>query len=291
MGSKKIRLNSISLYGFIAFAFIGMILIFYVGELQSNISSLNHQLHTLKKSQETALSKDDLEKYIRDSGNNNNNVQGAKEFPKIKYLPADEKKKILVTGGAGFVGSHLVDVLMLQGHDVTVLDNLFTGRRANVEHWIGHPNFKLEIHDVVEPFMREVDQIYHLACPASPPHYQYNPIKTIKTSTHGTLNMLGLAKRVHARMLFTSTSEVYGDPEISPQVETYWGHVNPIGPRACYDEGKRVAETLCYSYMQEWGVEVRVARIFNTFGPRMHPNDGRVVSNFIIQSLKGAPLF
>ncbi len=171
-----------------------------------------------------------------------------------------------------------------------VLDNLFTGRSANIEHWLGHPHFQFFQHDVVQPFYIEVDQIYHLACPASPPHYQYNPIKTIKTSTQGTLNMLGLAKRVKARMLFTSTSEIYGDPEVHPQTEEYWGNVNTMGPRACYDEGKRVAETMCYSYSTEEGVEVRVARIFNTFGPRMHPNDGRVVSNFIIQALKGEPL-
>lgn len=215
---------------------------------------------------------------------------GAKAFPPTKKLGPAEKKRILVTGGAGFVGSNLVDRLMAQGHEVTVLDNLFTGRKENVDHWVGHPRFALEVGDVVDPFMLEVDQIYHLACPASPPHYQYNPIKTIKTSTFGTMNMLGLAKRVKARLLFTSTSEVYGDPEVHPQKEDYWGHVNPIGPRACYDEGKRVAETMCYSYMHEAGVEVRVARIFNTYGPRMHPNDGRVVSNFIIQALQNKPL-
>lgn len=170
---------------------------------------------------------------------------------------------------------------------MTVIDNMFTGRKKNIAQWLGHQNFNLIVHDVVEPIFLEVDQIYHLACPASPPHYQYNPIKTIKTSTEGTLNMLGLAKRVHARMLLTSTSEVYGDPEVHPQKETYWGHVNPIGPRACYDEGKRVAETMMYAYESQGSVEVRVARIFNTFGPRMHPNDGRVVSNFIIQALQG----
>ncbi|CAM9116107.1 unnamed protein product, partial [Hapterophycus canaliculatus] len=208
-------------------------------------------------------------------------------FPPTADLPENDRMRILVTGGAGFVGSHLVDALMKMGHDVIVLDNFFTGRQKNVQHWIGHPNFHLVTHDVVEPIKLEVDQIYHLACPASPPHYQYNPIKTIKTSTQGTLNMLGLAKRTGARMLLTSTSEVYGDPEEHPQRETYWGHVNPIGPRACYDEGKRVAETMMYAYEKQGSMEVRVARIFNTFGPRMHPNDGRVVSNFIIQALQG----
>jgi UDP-glucuronate decarboxylase len=180
----------------------------------------------------------------------------------------------------------LVDRLMMSGHSVIVVDNMFTGRKRNIQQWMGHPNFQLIVHDVVEPIMMEVDQIYHLACPASPPHYQYNPIKTIKTSTQGTINMLGLAKRVEARMLFTSTSEVYGDPEVHPQKETYWGNVNPIGPRACYDEGKRVGETMMYAYEKQANMEVRVSRIFNTFGPRMHPNDGRVVSNFIIQALQ-----
>jgi len=204
----------------------------------------------------------------------------------IAELPDSKRLRILVTGGAGFVGSHLVDRLMMAGHEVIVVDNFFTGRKKNVMHWVGHSNFQLISHDVVEPIMLEVDQIYHLACPASPPHYQYNPIKTIKTSTMGTINMLGLAKRVQARILLTSTSEVYGDPDVHPQPETYWGNVNPIGPRACYDEGKRVAETMMYAYQQQDGVDVRVARIFNTFGPRMHPNDGRVVSNFIIQALQ-----
>jgi UDP-glucuronate decarboxylase len=209
---------------------------------------------------------------------------------KTAKLPDSKRMKILVTGGAGFVGSHLVDKLMMQGHEVTVLDNFFTGQKKNVEHWFQHPNFSLVTHDVTEPIMLEVDQIYHLACPASPPHYQYNPVKTIKTSTMGTINMLGLAKRVKARVLLASTSEIYGDPQVHPQPETYWGNVNTIGPRSCYDEGKRVAETMMYSYREQNHVEVRVARIFNTFGPRMHPNDGRVVSNFIIQALQDKPL-
>jgi len=202
-------------------------------------------------------------------------------------LPDHSRKKILVTGGAGFVGSHLVDKLMMKGHEVIVIDNFFTGQKKNIAHWLHHPNFSLVTHDVTEPIHLEVDQIYHLACPASPPHYQYNPVKTIKTSTMGTLNMLGLAKRVKARMLLTSTSEIYGDPQVHPQPESYWGNVNTVGPRSCYDEGKRVAETMMYSYKHQSNVEVRIARIFNTFGPRMHPNDGRVVSNFVIQALQG----
>ncbi|KAF9779543.1 NAD(P)-binding protein [Thelephora terrestris] len=208
-------------------------------------------------------------------------------FQPVKLLSPPERKRILVTGGAGFVGSHLVDRLMLLGHEVTVIDNFFTGSKTTVSHWIGHPNFEMVRHDVVEPFMIECDQIYHLACPASPPHYQFNAVKTLKTSFMGTLNMLGLAKRTKARFLITSTSEIYGDPEVHPQNEEYWGHVNPIGPRACYDEGKRVAETLTYGYHRQDGVDVRVARIFNTYGPRMNPADGRVVSNFIMQALRG----
>lgn len=210
-----------------------------------------------------------------------------KKFPDVDFLSYKDRKRILVTGGAGFVGSHLVDRLMIQGHEVIVVDNFFTGRKRNVEHWIGHENFELIHHDIVNPLYIEVDQIYHLASPASPPHYMYNPVKTIKTNTLGTINCLGLAKRVNARVLIASTSEVYGDPEVHPQSETYWGHVNPIGPRACYDEAKRVSETLAYAYDKNEKVEVRVARIFNTYGPRMHMNDGRVVSNFILQALTG----
>ncbi|KAI8901397.1 hypothetical protein BC833DRAFT_631671 [Globomyces pollinis-pini] len=217
-------------------------------------------------------------------------IPSAKSYPPIRSLFFTKQKRILVTGGAGFVGSHLVDRLMKMGHLVTVIDNFYTGHKRNVEHWLGHPNFELVRHDVVDPYLMEVDQIYHLACPASPPHYQYNAVKTIKTSVMGTLNMLGMAKRTKARFLFTSTSEIYGDPEVHPQTEDYWGNVNPIGPRACYDEGKRVAETLTYAYANQDKVDVRVVRIFNTFGPRMNPEDGRVVSNFIIQALQGKPL-
>lgn len=216
--------------------------------------------------------------------------QGKKKYLDVKFLTYKDRKRILISGGAGFVGSHLVDKLMMEGHEVTVVDNFFTGRKRNVEHWIGHENFELLHHDVVNPLFIEVDEIYHLACPASPPNYMYNPIKTIKTNTLGTINMLGLAKRVRAKVLLASTSEVYGDPEQHPQNEDYWGHVNPIGPRACYDEGKRVAETMCYAYKKQENLEVRVARIFNTYGPRMHMNDGRVVSNFILQALQNEPI-
>jgi UDP-glucuronate decarboxylase len=199
-------------------------------------------------------------------------------------------RSVLVTGGAGFIGSHLVEMLLARDAEVLCLDNFFTGSKENVLPFVGRPNFELIRHDVVEPILLEVDQIYHLACPASPIHYQNNPIKTLKTSVLGTLNMLGLAKRVKARILLASTSEVYGDPELHPQPETYFGNVNPVGPRACYDEGKRAAETLMVGYRDYNGVNVAIARIFNTYGPRMLPNDGRVVSNFICQALRGEEL-
>jgi UDP-glucuronate decarboxylase len=198
--------------------------------------------------------------------------------------------RILITGGAGFIGSHLCDRLIADGHEVICLDNFFTGRRENVLHLLDNPNFALLRHDVIEPILLEVDQIYNLACPASPIHYQFNPVKTVKTNVVGTLNMLGLAKRVRARILQASTSEVYGDPLEHPQTESYWGNVNPIGLRSCYDEGKRVAETLMMDYHRQNGVDTRIARIFNTYGPRMLENDGRVVSNFIVQALQGKPL-
>jgi UDP-glucuronate decarboxylase len=196
------------------------------------------------------------------------------------------RKKILVTGGAGFAGSHLCERLLNDGHEVVCLDNYFTGQKRNVIHLSGNPYFELIRHDVTMPFFIEVDEIYNLACPASPIHYQYNPIKTVKTSVMGAINMLGLAKRIRARILQASTSEVYGDPQIHPQVETYWGHVNPIGERSCYDEGKRAAETLFVNYHKQNNVKIKIVRIFNTYGPRMHPNDGRVVSNFIVQALQ-----
>lgn len=195
--------------------------------------------------------------------------------------------RILVTGGAGFIGSHLCERLINEGHDVLCLDNFFTGSKANVTHLLGNSRFELIRHDVTEPILLEVDRIFNLACPASPVHYQYNPVKTIKTNVMGTINMLGLAKRVKARILQASTSEVYGDPVVHPQSEEYWGNVNPIGLRSCYDEGKRVAETLMMDYHRQNGVDIRIIRIFNTYGPRMALNDGRVVSNFIVQALKG----
>ena len=199
-------------------------------------------------------------------------------------------KKILVTGGAGFLGSHLCDLLIKKGHDVLCVDNFYTGSKDNVSHLISNPKFELLRHDVTFPLYIEVDQIYNLACPASPIHYQHDPVQTTKTSVHGAINMLGLAKRTGARILQASTSELYGDPEVHPQVESYWGKVNPIGVRSCYDEGKRCAETLFFDYFRQHQLEIKVLRIFNTYGPRMHPNDGRVVSNFIVQALKNEPI-
>ena len=200
------------------------------------------------------------------------------------------RKRVLVTGGAGFLGSHLCERLLAQGHDVLCVDNYFTGRKDNIAHLLGHSHFEALRHDVTFPLYVEVDEIYNLACPASPIHYQFDPVQTTKTSVLGAINMLGLAKRVKARVFQASTSEVYGDPTVHPQTEDYRGNVNPLGPRACYDEGKRAAETLFFDYHRQHGVRIKVARIFNTYGPRMHPNDGRVVSNFIIQALQGEPI-
>lgn len=202
----------------------------------------------------------------------------------------DSRKRILVTGGAGFLGSHLIDRLLGQGHEVICVDNLFTGTKRNIEHLHRHPHFEFMRHDVTFPLYVEVDEIYNLACPASPVHYQHDPVQTTKTSVHGAINMLGLAKRLKAKIFQASTSEVYGDPSIHPQPETYWGNVNPIGPRSCYDEGKRCAETLFFDYYRQHGLRIKVIRIFNTYGPRMHHADGRVVSNFIVQALRGEPI-
>jgi UDP-glucuronate decarboxylase len=199
-------------------------------------------------------------------------------------------KRVLVTGGAGFLGSHLCERLLREGHVVLAVDNFFTGTKQNVQHLLADPNFELMRHDVTFPLYVEVDEIYNLACPASPIHYQFDPVQTTKTSVHGAINMLGLAKRVKAKILQASTSEVYGDPQVHPQTEEYWGHVNPIGYRSCYDEGKRCAETLFFDYHRQHKLRIKVARIFNTYGPRMHPNDGRVVSNFIVQALQGHPI-
>jgi UDP-glucuronate decarboxylase len=201
-----------------------------------------------------------------------------------------ERKSVLVTGGAGFLGSHLCERLVEAGHDVICLDNFFTGSKRNIEHLLGKVNFELVRHDVTFPLYVEVDAIYNLACPASPIHYQHDPVQTTKTSVHGAINMLGLAKRIRCTILQASTSEVYGDPSVHPQREVYWGNVNPIGPRSCYDEGKRCAETLFFDYHRQHHLDIKVARIFNTYGPRMHPNDGRVVSNFVIQALRGEPI-
>ncbi|MCU0840231.1 MAG: SDR family oxidoreductase [Thiobacillaceae bacterium] len=200
------------------------------------------------------------------------------------------RRRILVTGGAGFIGSHLCERLLAAGHDILCVDNFYTGSRDNIAHLLGHPRFELLRHDITFPLYVEVDEIYNLACPASPVHYQNDPVQTTKTSVHGSINMLGLARRTRAKILLASTSEVYGDPEVHPQREDYWGRVNPIGPRACYDEGKRCAETLFFDYHRQHALRIKVARIFNTYGPRMHPDDGRVVSNFIMQALTGTPI-
>ncbi|XP_054159857.1 UDP-glucuronic acid decarboxylase 1-like [Oppia nitens] len=261
-----------TLLSIISLAFVLSTYNHLVNSVEDDLSFENQNLKTKLK---------DLEKRVTTLEQNVGH-----KYPEVKHLSYADRRRILVTGGAGFVGSHLVDRLMINGHEVTVVDNFFTGRKRNVEHWFGHKNFELIHHDIVNPLYIEVDQIYHLASPASPPHYMFNPVKTIKTNTVGTINMLGLAKRVGAKVLVASTSEVYGDPEVHPQSEEYWGHVNPIGPRSCYDEGKRVAESLSYAYAKQENVSVRVARIFNTYGPRMHINDGRVVSNFISQSLQ-----
>ena len=205
----------------------------------------------------------------------------------MKHARYDSPKRVMVTGGAGFLGSHLCDRLLAAGHDVLCVDNLFTGTKQNVDHLRDHPRFEFMRHDVTFPLYVEVDEIYNLACPASPIHYQHDPVQTTKTSVHGAINMLGLAKRLGCRILQASTSEVYGDPSVHPQTEEYWGNVNPIGPRSCYDEGKRCAETLFFDYFRQHQVPIKVARIFNTYGPRMHPADGRVVSNFIMQALRG----
>jgi UDP-glucuronate decarboxylase len=202
----------------------------------------------------------------------------------------DATKRVLVTGGAGFLGSHLCERLLAAGHEVVCADNLFTGNKRNIAHLLTHPRFEFLRHDVTFPLFIEVDEIWNLACPASPIHYQHDPVQTTKTSVHGAINMLGLAKRLGAKIFQASTSEVYGDPEQHPQREDYWGHVNPIGPRSCYDEGKRCAETLFFDYHRQHGLQIKVARIFNTYGPRMHPNDGRVVSNFIVQALRNEPI-
>ena len=205
-------------------------------------------------------------------------------------MTGDSNKRVLVTGGAGFLGSHLCERLLARGDDVLCVDNFFTGTKSNIAHLIGKPYFELLRHDITFPLFVEVDQIYNLACPASPVHYQFDPVQTTKTSVHGAINMLGLAKRTKAKILQASTSEVYGDPVVHPQREDYWGNVNPIGPRACYDEGKRCAETLFFDYYRQYGLRIKVARIFNTYGPRMHPNDGRVVSNLVVQALRGEPI-
>eukprot|EP01038_Epipyxis_sp_PR26KG_P015581 gene15581-21043_t len=251
----------------------------------------NNQLYKTSDNNRVEVDVSALKRYatseIKNAFHNTVQIISSKtDYPPYKVLPYTQKLRILVTGGAGFVGSHLVDRLLREGHYVIVIDNYFTGKQSNLDHWRGHNNLELIVHDIIKPIQLEVDQIYHLACPASPVHYREDPVKTILTNTRGTMNMLGLAKRKQARMLLASSSDIYGDPTVHPQPESYVGNVNPIGLRACYDEGKRVAETMMYSFFSQSNVEIRVARIFNTFGPRMQLDDGRVVSNFMIQALQ-----
>ncbi|KAL3071958.1 hypothetical protein niasHT_035828 [Heterodera trifolii] len=288
-----------NLFLFLSFSLFACVFLIFIFLLNSRHFSITDQLTANDGSRSVALSEIErlktevkgLKEKIEQMQSIDAKVLQTKiNYPPVRQRNEAQRKRILITGGAGFVGSHLVDRLMADGHEVIALDNFFTGRKGNVERWVGHPNFELVHHDIVNPFYSEVDQIYHLASPASPPHYMYNPVKTLKTNIVGTINMLGLARRVKARILFASSSEVYGDPEVSPQPESYFGRVNTVGPRSCYDEGKRAAEALLAAFNRHENVDIRIARIFNTFGPRMHINDGRVVSNFITQALKGDPI-
>ncbi|KRX78934.1 UDP-glucuronic acid decarboxylase 1 [Trichinella sp. T6] len=258
------------------------------GDSRQTLQAFLKELNILKNTVDAQRNEIDLlrKEIAVEKGLNHPAVLNSARYPRVKFRNFTEKKRILITGGSGFVGSHLVDHLLLDGHQVICVDNHFTGQKRNIERWIGHPNFELISHDISNPLFLTVDEIYHLASPASPPHYMFNPVKTIKTNTLGTINVLGLARRNRAKILLASTSEVYGDPVVHPQPETYWGNVNPIGPRSCYDEGKRVAEALMVAYHKQEAVDIRIARIFNTFGPRMNMNDGRVVSNFILQALE-----
>ncbi|EYU41667.1 hypothetical protein ABFS82_10G037100 [Erythranthe guttata] len=276
------------------FILVGVFIGFTFFLLQPSLSPADPRPHLFSATRASLTTDPDPAAAAATYANSNpvarNNPRYSNGVGRVPVGIGSKRRRIVVTGGAGFVGSHLVDKLIARGDDVIVVDNFFTGRKENVVHLFGNPRFELIRHDVVEPILLEVDQIYHLACPASPVHYKYNPIKTIKTNVMGTLNMLGLAKRIGARFLLTSTSEVYGDPLEHPQKETYWGHVNPIGVRSCYDEGKRTAETLAMDYHRGAGVEVRIARIFNTYGPRMCLDDGRVVSNFVSQAIRKQPM-